>query len=55
MEPLAWPLPTLLGCLAEILSRPLSEILDLLEEESERMTAMRQATPFAGVLEPAER
>lgn len=39
----------------EILNRPLPEILSLIEEESERMTAMRQATPFAGVLEPAER
>src|SRR5579864_5368035 len=39
----------------EILSRPLPEILSLLGEESERMTALRQATPFAGVLEPAER
>ena len=39
----------------EILNRPLPEILDLLGEESERMAAMRQATPFAGVLEPAER
>jgi hypothetical protein len=39
----------------EILNRPLPEILDLVVEESERMTAMRQATPFAGVLEPAER
>src|SRR5262249_35993115 len=39
----------------EILSRPLPEILDLLGEETERMTALRQATPFAGVLEPAER
>jgi hypothetical protein len=39
----------------EILSCPLAEILDLLGEESERMTALRQATPFAGVLEPAER
>jgi hypothetical protein len=39
----------------EILSRPLPEILDLLGEEGERMTALRQATPFAGVLTPAER
>jgi hypothetical protein len=39
----------------EILNRPLAEILDLLNEESEKMTALRQATPFAGVLEPAER
>jgi hypothetical protein len=39
----------------EILSLPLPEILELLTEDSERMRAMRQATPFAGVLEPAER
>lgn len=39
----------------EILNRPLPEILDLLGEESERMTALRQATPFAGVLTAAER
>jgi hypothetical protein len=39
----------------EILSRPLAEILDLLGEESERMAALRQATPFAGVLQPKER
>jgi hypothetical protein len=39
----------------EILKRPLPEILNLLVEDSERMTALRQATPFAGVLEPAER
>jgi hypothetical protein len=39
----------------EILKQPLSDILDLLTEDSERMTAMRQATPFAGVLEPNER
>jgi hypothetical protein len=38
----------------EILSRPLPEILDLFVEESERMTALRQAAPFAGVLDPAE-
>lgn len=39
----------------KILTRPLPEIVDLLDEESEEMTALRQATPFAGVLEPAER
>jgi hypothetical protein len=39
----------------EILQLLLSEVLPLLEERSERMTAMRQATPFAGVLTPAER
>jgi hypothetical protein len=39
----------------EILSRPLPEVLEIMIEESERMTAMRQATPFAGILDPAER
>ncbi|HME10015.1 MAG TPA: hypothetical protein VKG25_23355 [Bryobacteraceae bacterium] len=39
----------------EILDRPLPELLHLLTEDSERMRALRQATPFAGVLNPAER
>jgi hypothetical protein len=39
----------------ELLALPLAELLTLLVDESERMTALRQATPFAGVLEPAER
>lgn len=39
----------------EMLDRPLSEVLDLLLEDSEHMTAMRQATPFAGILTPEER
>ncbi len=39
----------------EILDRPLDEVLELMVEDSEKMTAMRQATPFAGVLDPAER
>jgi hypothetical protein len=39
----------------EILKRPLSEILDLLVEDSERMTDMRQTSPFAGILTPKER
>ena len=39
----------------EILDRPLEDLLQLLVEDSERMAALRQATPFAGVLEPAER
>jgi hypothetical protein len=39
----------------EILNRPLAEMLELLTDESEQMTALRQATPFAGILEPAER
>ncbi len=39
----------------EILDLPLSEIVKLLGQEDERMDALRQATPFAGVLEPRER
>ncbi len=39
----------------ELLARPLSEVLQLLVEESEWMTAMRQTSPFAGVLDPRER
>ncbi|HUE24996.1 MAG TPA: hypothetical protein VMQ86_25145 [Bryobacteraceae bacterium] len=39
----------------EILSRPLPETLDVMVEESEHMTALRQATPFAGVLTARER
>ena len=39
----------------EILRRPLEEVLALMVEESERMTAMRQANPFAGILTPRER
>ena len=38
-----------------ILAQPLPHVLELIQEESEHMTAMRQATPFAGVLAPAER
>jgi len=38
-----------------ILNRPLEDVLALLVEDSERMTALRQACPFAGVLDPAER
>jgi hypothetical protein len=37
------------------LKRPLDEVLLLMVEESEKMTAMRQATPFAGILTPRER
>jgi hypothetical protein len=38
-----------------ILDLPLEEILALLEQDGERMTALRQSSPFAGILEPAER
>jgi hypothetical protein len=39
----------------EILDLPLSCVPELIVEDSETMTAMRQATPFAGILEPKER
>ena len=39
----------------EILDRPLTEIAVLLVEDTERMRALRQNTPFAGVLTPQER
>ena len=38
-----------------LLDRPLPELLDLLVDEGEWMTAMRQIGPFAGILTPQER
>ena len=38
-----------------ILRRPFEEVLMLIEEDSPRMTELRQSTPFAGVLDPKER
>ena len=38
-----------------ILDGPLEQVLERMVEESEGMTAMRQATPFAGILSPQER
>jgi hypothetical protein len=38
-----------------ILELPLEEVLSLMEQDGERMTALRQSSPFAGILEPAER
>ena len=40
---------------SELIARPLPELLQQLTEDSERMRALRQATPFAGVLSPSER
>jgi hypothetical protein len=39
----------------EIFDLPLSNMLELIVEDSERMTAMRQTSPFAGILTPKER
>jgi hypothetical protein len=38
-----------------ILDLPLEEVLSLMQQDDERMTALRQSSPFAGVLEPGER
>jgi len=49
--------PSLLRCYAEwqqILSRPIAEICDLLCAESDQAQRLRQNSPFAGVLTPAE-
>jgi len=40
---------------SELIARPLPELLQQLTEDNERMRALRQATPFAGVLNPSER
>ena len=39
----------------EVLARPFEEMLALIQEENESMHAMRQASPFAGVLSAKER
>ncbi len=39
----------------EILSKPPEEIAALIVEDSEKMAALRQASPFAGALTPKER
>ena len=38
-----------------LLARPVGKLLAVIVEDSERMRAMRQASPFAGVLRPQER
>jgi hypothetical protein len=40
---------------ARLMSRGLEPTLAVLVEDSERATALRQCSPFAGVLSPAER
>jgi hypothetical protein len=39
----------------KLINGPFEDLLKLLVEDSETMTALRQATPFAGVLSPVER
>lgn len=38
-----------------ILDLPLEEMLSLIAREDEAMTALRQSSPFAGILNPKER
>jgi len=38
-----------------LLAQPLESIVAFLREDSERGRALRQSTPFAGVIEPRER
>ncbi len=38
-----------------LLNRPLEDLLTAIQEDSPRMTELRQSSPFAGVLEPKER
>src|SRR5437660_32443 len=38
-----------------MLDLPLEELLKLIQEDSPRMTQLRQSAPFAGVLSPQER
>lgn len=39
----------------EILALPLQELICCIQRDDERMTALRQSSPFAGILEPRER
>ncbi|MBI4904594.1 MAG: hypothetical protein HY820_13215 [Acidobacteria bacterium] len=39
----------------EILSMPLEDIARMIQEDTERMRALRQCSPFAGSLTPRER
>ena len=38
-----------------ILDQPLEEVLAAMVDDGEKMTALRQSSPFTGILEPAER
>jgi hypothetical protein len=38
-----------------LLARPLEELCTMIGEDSERMAALRQNSPFAGILTPEER
>ena len=40
---------------SELLAKPIEELVALIQEDGEFMRAMRQTSPFAGVLSPRER
>jgi len=44
-----------LAAWTRILDLPVEDVLKLIEQEGDEMTALRQCSPFAGVLEPKER
>ncbi len=39
----------------QVLAGPLDRLLEVLEQDTEGMRAMRQTSPFAGILTPKER
>jgi hypothetical protein len=39
----------------ELLNQPLEQVANRIQEDTEEMRAMRQSSPFAGVLTPRER
>lgn len=47
--------PRYIAAWREVLDRPVPEIIALLTEDSERMTMLRQVSPFAGALDPRTR
>jgi hypothetical protein len=47
--------PRWIAAWSELLARPLAEICDKLREPTEQMAALRQVTPFAGVLDSRTR
>lgn len=47
--------PKWIAAWSELLTRPLAELCDKLREPTEQMTALRQVTPFTGVLDARTR
>jgi hypothetical protein len=47
--------PMWVAAWSDLLARPVADICEKLQDPGERMTAMRQATPFAGALDAPTR